>query len=177
MITRSSLLSCLIIAVLSSASQNVQAASAKDVVEQFVKLDVEGARLMPQGWNQASLLFTRQADPSQPSLLVVIAKRYGVSQDTTKENYFVLGYDDIGHIDPSTLLFTPTHVPMVMWWYKGYRVELTKSGWRIEGAQPSEMHVGADAAMRWVKEVRDRTADPAIQRNANQTLVRPKPYR
>ncbi len=175
-----------VVAGLFLGSMKAWAASPKGVVEQFVKLDVEGARLTAQGWNQADALFTKRTDPSQPTFLVVIARRYAVSQDTTKKNYFVLGYDDIGHIDTSTLRFTPTHVPKVMWWYTGYAVTpvgaagqngASSDDWRIEGAQPSEMHLTAETATPWVTQVRDKATDPAVRRNADQTIVKLKPYR
>lgn len=162
------------------------AASPGDVVEQFVKMDVEGARLTPPGWAQADALFTKHSEPSQPTFVVVIARRYAVSEDKSRKNYFVLGYDDIGHIDSVTLHFTPTHVPQVMWWYKGYVVTPANAAgqngsapleWRIEGAQPSEMHVKANAATRWVSQMRDKSTDPAIRRNAEETIVKLKPYR
>ena len=160
-----------------------QVASQKDVVQQFVNLDVKGLRLTPQGWMQADALFTRHTEPSRPKFVVVIARRYAVSQDTTKKNYFVLGYDDVGHIDTSTLRFTPTHIAGVMWSYKGYTVvprathERNASTWLIEGAQPDEMYLPAAVAIRWASEVHDKTSDPTIRKNSDQTIVAIKPYR
>jgi hypothetical protein len=178
---RKFVLTVAIVAGVSLGYAETRTASAKNVVEQFVKIDVKGARLTSQGWNQADELFTKHTEPSQPTFLVVIARRYAVSQDTTKKNYFVLGYDDIGHIDISTLRFTPTHVSMVRWFYSGYAVTRGHDGnasseWKIEGAQPKEMHVTVDAATRWVLQARDKASDPASRRNADQTIIKLKPY-
>jgi hypothetical protein len=164
-----------------------QVASPKDVVQQFVNLDVEGLRLTPEGWTQADALFTKHTKPSLPTFVVVIGRHYGVSQDMTRKDYFVLGYDDIGHIDTGTLRFMLTPVvPMVRYSTMGYtvtRADATgkngsvSSDWRIEGAQPTEMHLTADSAIRWVTQRRDKTKDPTIRRNADQTIVKLKPYR
>lgn len=164
-----------------------QVASPKDVVQQFVNLDVEGLRLTPEGWTQADALFTKHTKPSLPKFVVVIGRHYGVSQDMTRKNYFAFGYADIGHIDAATLRFMLTPVvPMVRYWYKGYAVTRAdapgtngsaSSEWRIEGAQPTEMHLTAESAIRWVTNARDKTTDPAIRRNADQTILKLKPYR
>jgi hypothetical protein len=164
-----------------------QVASPKDVVQQFVKMDLEGLRLTPQGWSQADAFFTKHTEASQPKFLVVIGRHYAVSQDMTRKYYFAFGYDDIGHIDTATLRFMLAHVvPMVMYSYKGYAVTRvgaagqngTSSGdWRIEGAQPGEMLLTAEAATRWLTQMRDKTTDPAIRTNADHTIAKLKPYR
>jgi hypothetical protein len=175
-----------IVAGLSLGYAETRTSSAKDIVEQFVKIDIEGLRLTGQGWGQADALFTKHTEPSQPKFLVVIGRHYGVSQDMTRKDYFAFGYDDIGHIDTATLRFKLTPVvPMVMHWYKGYAV--TRAGaeqngslpaeWRIEGAQPGEMYLTAEAATRWLTQMRDKNTDHAIQRNADQTIAKLKPYR
>ena len=160
-----------------------QVASQKEVVQQFVNLDVEGLRLAPQGWMQADALFTRHTEPSPPKFVVVIARRYAVSEHSTRKDYFVFGYDDIGHIDSSTLRFTPTHVAGVRWSYKGYAVvpraanEGSASTWLIDGAQPQEMYLPANIAIRWVSQVRGKTSDPTIRKNSDQTIAAIRAYR
>ena len=80
----------------------------------------------------------------------------------------------------------PFRIPMVMYSNKGYAVTLVdtagkngsaSSDWRIEGAQPMEMYLTADSATRWVTQLRDKATDPAVRRNADQTIVKLKPYR
>ena len=160
-----------------------QSTSPTDVVQQFVNIDVQGLRLTPQGWLRADALFTKHTELSPPKFVTVIAKRYAVSQDTTKKDYFVFGYDDIGRIDTSTLHFTPTHVAGVMWSYKGYAVvpraanEQNASAWLIDGAQPQEMYLPVDIAIRWVSQLRDKTSDPKIRKNSDQTIAAIRPYR
>ena len=178
------LLTGLVLTGLLLQHEDTWASSPKDVVDRFVQLDVNGARLTAQGWKQADVLFTKHAGPFQPTFIVVIASRYAVSQDASRKDYFLLGYDDVGHIDTPTLKFTPTRVSAVRWWYEGYTVRLAtgaqngndSAGWKIEGYQPTEMHLTAAAARRWVMQVRDKTPDIAVHKNADQTLAELKLY-
>jgi hypothetical protein len=44
--------------------------------------------------------------------------------------------------------------------------------WRIEGVQPAEMRVTADAAIRYVTRMRDKTTAAVIKKKADQTLAK-----
>jgi hypothetical protein len=170
------------------------ASSPKDVVEQFVKMDVGGARLTPQGWHDADALFVKASEPSQPAVLVVIGRRYAVSEATEKgatgESYF--GYEEIGRIGASSLHFAYSRVE----WYsfEKYKVvanshrasgtdkENTQkldspSEWKIDGVQPAETYVTADVAIRYVTQMRDNATDPAVRKNADQALAKLSRFR
>jgi hypothetical protein len=49
--------------------------------------------------------------------------------------------------------------------------------WKIDGAQPTAMHLTAEAAIKYVKQMRNETTDPAIRRKAARTLAKLAPYR
>lgn len=176
-------------------SASASAISQKEVVERFVKMDVDGARLTPQGWRTADTLFTKPSEPLQAKVLVVIVRSYAVSTATgsTNTTEFYMGYEEVGRITASSLHFAPTNNRSMKEFGK-YTVVLTKvqrtqgnsnetiqeenmpTEWRIDGAQPTAMHLTAEAAIQYVTQMRDKTTDLAIRRNATQTLAKLKPY-
>ncbi len=168
----------------------------KDVVDQFVKMDVEGERLTPEGWRKADALFVKASEPPHSEVLIVIARHYAVSEATERKKNntaeFYMGYEEVGHIDVASLRFSPSNSGMETRSFDKYTVvsgdvnrEPAKtahegnasSEWRINGTQPTAMHLTAATAMRYVTQMRDRTKDPAIEKNADQTLARLAPFR
>jgi hypothetical protein len=177
---RSFLLTVLVAGAVFSGMVKASTKPPKDVVEQFVKMDVEGARLTPSGWHEADALFVNPSEPPQPKALIVIARRYAVSETPDKgdKTQFSMGYEEVGRINTSSLHFTPTNNGF-MWEFDKYTLVLTNvpPEWRIDGVQPVEMHLTADAAIRYVSEMRARTSDAAIQKNAGQALAKLSRYR
>jgi hypothetical protein len=51
------------------------------------------------------------------------------------------------------------------------------SEWKIDGDQPTTMHLTAKAAIRYVTEKRAKTTDPEIRKNADQAIAKLMPYR
>jgi hypothetical protein len=171
--------------------------SPKDVMERFVKMDIEGARLTPQGWHEADALFVKPSEPSQPKVLVVIARHYAVSEGTAKGNTgeFYMGYEEVGRINTSSLYFMPSSSGIEMRSFDKYTLVLTNAyrtpavdkdstkgiqapvEWRIDGVQPVAMHLTADAAMRYVTRIRAETSDRAIQKNADTSLTKLSGFR
>jgi hypothetical protein len=171
---RSFLLTVVVVVAVFSGLVRASAKSPKDIVEQFVKMNVEGTRLTPQGWHDADALFGKPSEPPQPKVIVVIAWRYAVSDWPTKENTaeFYMGYEEVGRLNTSSLHFAPSSSGDVMWSFSKYAVVLANLPleWRIDGVQPTEMHLTADAAIRYVNQMRTKISDPTIQKNADQTL-------
>src|SRR5579863_5397652 len=79
--------------------------SPKGVLERFVKMDVEGERLTPQGWHRADALFVKSSKPFQPKVVLVIARSYAISRapEKTSTTEFYMGYEEVGHINTSSL--------------------------------------------------------------------------
>jgi len=190
------LITLVVFSVIGANAQSpiVSGFSPKDIVEQFVKMDVEGERLTLEGWHRADALFTKPSKPPHPEVLVVIAKRYAVSAATDKANTteYYMGYEEVGRIDTNSLRFAPSNSGIETRSFDKYTVVLSavnripetakanghegtaSSEWRIDGTQPTAMHLTAAAAMRYVTQMRDKTKDPAIKKNANQTLAKLK---
>jgi len=170
--------------------------SAKEVVQRFVSMDVEGARLNSQGWHKADTFFARPSEPPQQKTIVVIAKHYGLSEGTIKGNMaeYSLGYEELGQIT-SLLQFVVSNSGVETRSICKYNLILTDDNrrpvsdektakemdaaleWRIEGAQPAEMHIGVDAAVRYLTEMREQTKDPIAKKNADKGLAMLKSYR
>jgi hypothetical protein len=170
--------------------------SPKEVVDRFVKMDVQGARLTPQGWRAADALFAKPSEPFQAKVVVVIARSYSVSAATDRANTteFYMGYEEVGRIATSSLQFAPTRDGYMNQFDKYTVVLIEVQGphensnvakhkddmsteWKIDGAQPTAMHLTAEAAIKYVKQMRNETTDPAIRRKAARTLAKLAPYR
>jgi hypothetical protein len=160
-------------------------------VDLFVKMDVEGARLTPEGWHRADALFAKHGKASQPKVLIVIASRYAVSEKMRNENTaeYYMGYEEVGRIDISSLRFSPSNGGIEMRSFDKYIVVLTDSDqiagadrsepaeWRIEGGQPVAMHVTAETAIHFVTRMNDKTTDHAIKKNAQLSLAKLSRFR
>lgn len=143
--------------------------SSKDIVGQFVKLDVEGKRLSPEGWERADSLFAAQSPRPESKGVVVIAWDYAISQtgkpQEDRDIYF--GYEELGTLDLLTLRFVPTIVTEQTKSYLEYQlVEGAKSGGLlIAGRQPTEMHVTVPAALELLRNESKRPLSEPMKRN------------
>ncbi len=168
--------------------------SAKQIVERFVKTDVEGKRLTAKGWRNVDALFVEQSNLVEPKVIVVIGRNYAVSAQTEEvnTNEFYFGYEEVGRISTSSLRLIRTGSGIQSRSFDKYVVvenpvnptqggthgsERPSSAWRIAGAQPETMHLSIAAAIRWVGEKRSSTNDISIRGNADQTLKRLSSFR
>jgi hypothetical protein len=169
----------------------------KDVVDQFVKMDVEGERLTPEGWRQADALFVKPSEPPHSKVLAVIARGYAVSRASEKTNSteFYMGYEEVGRIDATSLRFAPSNTGTEVRSFVKYSVVSadvngvteaaqttshagnTSPAWRIDGTQPPAMHLTAAAAIRYMTQMRSKATDPLVQKNADLTIEKLAPYR
>lgn len=169
--------------------------SPKEVVEEFVKMDVDGDRLKPEGWRAADILFTKRSEPVYPPKIVVIARHYAVSPvpGPNKKNEFYFGYEGVGQFDASSLRFSPSNKGKEMRSFERYIVVLTETGreggsenkgseqrpnrWKIEGSQPATIHLTARAAIVYITEIREQARDSKTKKNAEQALAQLSLYR
>jgi hypothetical protein len=166
--------------------------SPKDVVERLWKDATEGKLLTPEGWNEASPLFVkRETFPANASVQIVSnnwgVEHLSVSGDTAEVD---MEYADAGIVDatlkysPSLrtrsqktakvfhLVFAPTHWTM----FKSDGKEITG---KEERTGPMEWQIQeplglpwttVNTAIRYVLEKRETATDPAIRKNADETL-------
>lgn len=157
-----------------------------------------GEQLTSEGWNRASALFTvPQPHPTSKPILVV-SNYYGINLVDLKDDSakVQMEYIDYGSID-SALRYSPAQktqayktsfgyrlirVPMYVMMYGSDGKTLVEkkptgaTAWRIEGPQtqgpPPLPWTTVNTAIRYVLEMRDKTTDPAIKKNANHTLAK-----
>jgi hypothetical protein len=167
--------------------------SPRDVVDQFVKMDLDGARLTPEGWHTADALFVKHSEPYRPDMLIVVGRSYAVSEGRpTNTNEFYFGYEEVARISAAALRFYPTHSGVETRSFDKYVVvpsatdasdknveapsKVVRPEWRIDGAQPKTIHLTAKAAIQYLTQMRAKTSDPATQSNASRAISNLAPY-
>jgi hypothetical protein len=148
-------------------------ASPRDVLQRFCELDANGKQLEDQGSGEIAALFIRQGD-HRPEKIVVI-RDFVVSQpsSTDKKAEFYVEYIYLGQIDLSRLQFSrsPDFPPGPSKVRSTFAlVSASAPEWRIEGSPP-EPHLTVSAAISYIKQMRDKTTDVAVRKNAGKTLV------
>lgn len=144
--------------------------SAREVVEQFSKMEVEGRWLGPQYQDELANFLTDAGQPAPPEAVYVL-KGYKVGNESKRVHEQVsysveVDYDEWGEID-SFLNFNP---------HEGEKrtyetLYLSNGGWRISLFPFNLPRVNVDAAMQWVVQMRDKSDSPAIKYNAENTLA------
>ena len=110
----------------------------------------------------------------------MIASRYGVSETPNKGNKteFLVGYEELGRIDSASMIFAPTNAGATRQFDSFILVHFDNMSieWKIEGSQPTVMHLIPKAAMAYVARKRAETASPTIRNNAARTLAKLRLY-
>jgi len=156
-------------------------------LEQFCEFDSQGKQLTPEGWREVAALFVTPTAPRLDEIIVV--RDFVVSHPVQKGKNveFYVEYITLGQITPSLGLFS--HLPAVKV-RSGFELILTDepsqptsiqagppqpvpTKWRIKG-NPPEPHLTVETAIRYIAELRDKTVDPVIKKNATRALIRLK---
>jgi hypothetical protein len=142
----------------------------RDVLEKFCELDAQGKQLTADGWREIAALFAESGSRRHSTKIIVI-RDFVVSRPAAKRNTaeFYVEYIILGELDLAIGRFTQSPVVKVR---SGFDLVLKSPvDWQIEGTPP-EPHLTVDAAIRCVKETRDRTTDPSMKKNIEQSLAR-----
>ncbi len=152
--------------------------------------------MTPEGWRKAAIFFVHPGSPPQKKTIALTSGKYQCSagERWVKGNQAEIanGCFDLGRIDHALryappdpryykiaviyhLLLTDKH------WEIGPDGVAEKQvtgplAWRIENAEPI-FWLTVETAIRYVTEMRDKTTDPAIKKNAEQTLAKLKKLR
>lgn len=171
-----SLLIVVTVALVAVACVNSSAQEPVDVVQRFVRMDVEGKRLSPDGWREADQFFTRRNPPPREKNIVIIAKRYAVSHPRIPgDDAYYMGYEEIGRLD-SSLHFHRTASKVETRLFRKFAVRKYRAEWKIQGSQPTEMYLTPKVAIRYLTEMADKSTDPKIKRNASSSIAILMPY-
>lgn len=155
------------------------------VVIQYEKLIREGALLTPQGWEKASKLFSHPSPYPKDGkiLLTSTAALVGeISVNGDRATVETKWGDDYGSID-SALRYKPIEAAGSEPIYSilsGDEYQLVRNvsatgnassvgEWKIDG--PQLRHATPQSAIRYVTDMRDRSNDAVIKKNANKTLA------
>jgi hypothetical protein len=167
--------------------------SPKDVVERLWKEATEGKLLTPDGWNEISPLFvTLEAFPVNASVQIV-SNNWGVGHSSVRNDTAEVDmeYTDAGTVDASLkyspplktrsyktamvfhLVFVPTHRTMFKSDGKAITGKEERTGpleWQIQ--EPVGLPwTTVNTAIRYVLEKRETATDPALKKNADETLT------
>lgn len=164
------------------------------VVQAFIQGDLAG---VPLRTPKDDVIFNRPNDsrfflhyndavPKAPTLSV-IAKNYSVDDISIQgdEAKIFFGFAPYGEIDSALRWHSPD--PRIMKYAEMFRLVLSDKRWEttLDGktvvrtvnpaqwliADPVPFYVSKQTAVRYVKKVREETADPKIQKNADVTLA------
>lgn len=165
--------------------------SPKQVVAEFWKFETEGGRLTREGWYKAGPFFVRPDRPTEKKTIAVISAKYKYSVDErwvkgnqaeiANECVYLGRIDDLLRYRPPDSRYDKTEVlhHLVLtdkhWEFESDgNTEKEVGGppaWRIENPEPL-LWVTVDTAVRYVTQIRDKTTDPVIKKNADQTLTK-----
>lgn len=157
---------------------------ARDVLERFCELDAQGDQLNPEDRQEIVALFVSPGAPRLDQIIVV--RDFVVSHPAFEKGRaeFYVEYVQLGQISVSLARFSRLPPLKVRAGFdllpsakpdevgpggKGTHV-VGPTGWRIEGS-PREPHLTVDAAIRYAAELRAKTPDAAIRKNAEKTIA------
>jgi hypothetical protein len=192
---KSSLATALVLGVTISSAQAPAnpPKSPNEVVAEFFQFEANGGRLTTDGWHRADKFFVHPIPPPHSEKIFVVSKDYSVWDDHTKIKgntaVVTVGTLPVGDIDPAFHFARSKY-------YKGYwtydliltetHSEPSPNGgtteargapeWRIKEPDPF-VTLTVATAIRYVTEMRDKTTDPTIKKNADETLAKLKSLR
>ncbi len=174
-----------------AAQKPIEERSNTEVVDEVGRLATQGELLTPEGWDRACRFFTKPTPfPGNKVILVVSNELAPVFLLSSKNDEANVGleYRPMGQIDPELRYTSPPrtdaiktgflyHLVGVLYGPDGktlvdkepaaYRV------WQIQGS-PGPPWTTVNTAIRYVLEMRDKTTDPTIKKNADRTLAKLK---
>lgn len=173
--------------------QRIEGRAPNEVVDEVWRMATQGQLLTPEGWHLASGFFTEPRQFPASERIFVVANEWGPAYVMRSDGDSVevaVGYWDAGSVDTKLLYTPPAKTDFVKTAF-GYTlitapsylmmygpdgktlVEKKPTGsrvWLIKGAQGPRVTT-VNTAIRYVLERREKTNDPEIKENANQTLM------
>jgi len=168
--------------------------SPNEVVNEIWSAATRGDLLTGEGWNKASRkFFTETSSPPDNKIVKVVSNDWGPPAGTTtaEKADVTVGYTDLGQIDAKLqyhsakttdaikmgisyrLVFAPSFV--LMYGTDGKTLIQKKptgcKEWEIQGSLGAPWAT-VNTAIRYILEEREKTTDPAIRKNADQTLAK-----
>jgi hypothetical protein len=172
--------SLLLLAGFTSGQNLVEQSPPKEVLQEFVKMELEGARLKPEGRRNAEHLLVRPIT-ALPDTIDIVSDEFQIHETPPTKGsvkldlYFPYFY---GWLDSALRFKTAPHTARGNGLLReginaAYVLVPADGSWRIENP-PSFTMISLATATRYVTEARNNTADPAIKKNALDTLAKLK---
>jgi len=197
MILIPSLALALVVAVSAQPPSN-RPKSPKDVLLEFVKMELQGNRLTPEGWRKTAQSLVRP-NSTAPDVIDIVSDNFEVHETPATDGrvkleiYFPYFYGSLDsalrfkaalHMAPGNGLIREgmnAHYALVLadkhWEFESdgrkTREVIGPLEWRIENT-PSFATIGLATAIRYITEIRDKSTDPALKKNADLTLAKLK---
>jgi hypothetical protein len=184
----------LALSVLSVPIARSQTNTPEEVVRRFWKMETKGSRLEPNGWYRAAEYFSGR--PSSPHQMISVVSDYfsvhTVSVTGNKAGIAVYTRE-FRKLSPNLLLENvpnqaPNGVLVVPGMWFSYKLTLSdrhwewsplreeprevagQKQWTIDGFQ-TDLVLNTDTAIRYLTEMRDKSADLTTRKNAGQTIA------
>jgi hypothetical protein len=159
----------------------------EDVVRRLCEADASGSRLAPAGWYAVDSVFLRPEVFSSNVNLVVKEGDCASISSETKGNRATVGieYLMVGQLDPSMRFSRPGEATGPIKLRSFYTLVLTDTYWIRTTDSNREAHgpnkwkivkfqsqqvVSVATAIRYIRQVREQTKDPAVRANADRSL-------
>jgi hypothetical protein len=154
---------------------------------------VRGGLLTPKGWKRAGGYFTDPTPWTTNMTVVVMSNDYGFDESSISGGTAKAGMtcNELGKID-ANLRYTPLPPKQSFKSGRGYdlvavpahtlvsvpgtnkpeeRVNTNVTYWKVKGS-PGDPWTTVNTAIRYVLEMREKATDPAIKKNADQTIAK-----
>lgn len=175
-----------------TGQEPIQGKSRTEVVDELWRMAAKGDLLTPDGWSKASGFFTAPMPFSGDKVIRVMSNDWGPAYEyKSKDNStdVELGYIDMGKIDSKLNYTAPQKTEFVKTGFlyhlvavPAYSTMSSASGqvskkpvgarfWQIQGS-PGLPWTTVNTAIRYVLEMREKTSDPTIKKNADETLAK-----
>jgi hypothetical protein len=169
--------------------------SPQEVLQNFWKVETEGSRLTPDGWYRATEFFLgRPIPPPQEKVISVVPNdcSLGTTSVTTDKAELYLYCSDFKNLNSKLQLGKPPNnppngAPVVPGMWIVYNLVLSDEHWELgPGGEPHQVKnvsewkiqgfpvgyiINRQAAIRYVTEMRDESADATIKQNADKTIA------
>ena len=189
------MLSLALVFPLSAQTSKVLGGEPRDLMERYWATGVRGELLTRDGWDRASADFETKNPRPLDGSFDVLSNDYGVGAARVEDDTatVVVGVDDEGHIDANLRYSPPRPLPPgvlktailfrlkiapvinVMYGPDGKTIVEKKDtgykAWIIVGHQKKPWTT-VNSAIRHVLEMRSKTTDPVVQKNADETLAK-----